>query len=42
VSQSTIQLCPIEEDDGSKEKTETKKKEVYWAGVEGVSSGEAS
>jgi len=26
VSQSTIQLCPIEEDDGIKEKTETKKR----------------
>lgn len=32
---------PIEDDNGSKEKT-GKKTEVYWAGVGGVSSGGAS
>jgi hypothetical protein len=33
VSQSTIQHCPIEDDDGSKEKTETKNRGLLgWCG----------
>jgi len=36
-----IQHCPIENDYGAKEKTETKT-EVYWAGFGDVSSGGAS
>lgn len=41
VSPSTIQHCPIEDDEGTKERTKTETK-AYWAGLGGVSSGGTS